>query len=109
MLVGGFICYFLSNFISNSAAANLVVPILIVVGKAMAGNPAFENMGGVPAMIIGIAISASIAMCLPVSTPPNALAASTGMITTKQMATVGIVMGVVGFVLGYAMLIFIGF
>ena len=109
MLVGGFICYFLSNFISNSAAANLVVPILIVVGKAMSGNPAFENMGGVPAMIIGIAISASIAMCLPVSTPPNALAASTGMITTKQMATVGIVMGVVGFVLGYAMLIFIGF
>ena len=109
MLVGGFICYFLSNFISNSAAANLVVPILIVVGKAMAGNPAFDGMGGVPAMIIGIAISASIAMCLPVSTPPNALAASTGMITTKQMATVGIVMGVVGFTLGYAMLIFIGF
>ena len=109
MLVGGFICYFLSNFISNSAAANLVVPILIVVGKAMAGNPAFENMGGVPAMIIGIAIAASIAMCLPVSTPPNALAASTGMITTKQMATVGIVMGVVGFALGYLMLIFIGF
>ena len=109
MLVGGFICYFLSNFISNSAAANLVVPILIVVGKAMSGNPAFENMGGVPAMIIGIAIAASIAMCLPVSTPPNALAASTGMITTKQMATVGIVMGVVGFALGYLMLIFIGF
>ena len=109
MLVGGFICYFLSNFISNSAAANLVVPILIVVGKAMSGNPAIKNMGGVPAMIIGIAISASIAMCLPVSTPPNALAASTGMITTKQMATVGIVMGVVGFALGYLMLIFIGF
>ena len=109
MLVGGFICYFLSNFISNSAAANLVVPILIVVGKAMSGNPAFENMGGVPAMIVGIAISASVAMCLPVSTPPNALAASTGMITTKQMATVGVIIGVVGFALGYAMLIFIGF
>ncbi len=109
MLVGGFICYFLSNFISNSASANLVVPILIVVGKAMAGNPAFEAIGGVPAMIVGIAIAASLAMCLPVSTPPNALAHSTGMITTKQMATVGIVLGVVGFVLGYLMLIFIGF
>ena len=109
MLVGGFICYFLSNFISNSASANLVVPILIVVGKAMAGNPAFENLGGVPAMIAGVAICASLAMCLPVSTPPNALAHSTGMITTKQMATVGIIIGVVGFILGYAMLIFIGF
>ena len=109
MLVGGLICYFLSNFISNSASANLVVPILIVVGKAMAGNPAFEALGGVPAMIIGVAICASLAMCLPVSTPPNALAHSTGMITTKQMATVGIIIGVVGLVLGYLMLIFIGF
>ena len=109
MLVGGFICYFLSNFISNSASANLVVPILIVVGKAMAGNPGFEALGGVPAMIVGVAIAASVAMCLPVSTPPNALAHSTGIITTKQMATVGIIMGVVGLTLGYLMLIFIGF
>ena len=109
MLVGGFICYFLSNFISNSAAANLVVPILVVVGTAMKDVPSFQALGGVPAMIVGIAISASLAMCLPVSTPPNALAHSTGMITTKQMATVGIVLGVVGFALGYAMLIFIGF
>ena len=109
MLVGGFICYFLSNFISNSASANLVVPILIIVGKAMIGNPSFDALGGVPAMIIGVAICASLAMCLPVSTPPNALAHSTGMITTKQMAVVGVIMGVVGLVLGYAMLIFIGF
>ena len=109
MLVGGFICYFLSNFISNSAAANLVVPILIVVGKAMIGNPSFDALGGVPAMIVGVAICASLAMCLPVSTPPNALAHSTGMITTKQMATVGVVLGAVGMLLGYLMLIFIGF
>ena len=109
MLVGGFICYFLSNFISNSASANLVVPILIVVGKAMSGNESFEALGGVPAMIAGVAICASLAMCLPVSTPPNALAHSTGMITTKQMATVGVIIGAVGFVLGYLMLMFIGF
>ena len=109
MLVGGLICYFLSNFISNSAAANLVVPILAMVGKAMAGNPEFDALGGVPAMVIGVAICASLAMCLPVSTPPNALAHSTGMITTKQMATVGIVIGLVGMILGYLMLIYVGF
>ena len=109
MLVGGLICYFLSNFISNSAAANLVVPILVVVGTAMKGSPAFEDLGGLPAMIIGIAIAASVAMCLPVSTPPNALAHSTGMITTKQMATMGVILGVIGLGLGYAMLIFVGF
>ena len=109
MIVGGLICYFLSNFISNSASANLVVPILVVVGTAMKDNPDFVALGGVPAMIVGIAIAASVAMCLPVSTPPNALAHSTGMITTKQMATVGIIIGVVGLTLGYLMLIFIGF
>ena len=109
MIIGGLICYILSNFISNSAAANLVVPILVVVGTAMKGNPAFESLGGLPAMIVGIAIAASVAMCLPVSTPPNALAHSTGMITTKQMATMGIILGVIGLGLGYAMLIFIGF
>lgn len=109
MLIGGLICYILSNFISNSAAANLVVPILVVVGTAMQGNPSFDALGGLPAMIVGIAIAASMAMCLPVSTPPNALAHSTGMITTKQMATMGIILGVIGLGLGYAMLIFVGF
>ena len=109
MLIGGLICYILSNFISNSAAANLVVPILVVVGTAMQGNPSFDALGGLPAMIIGIAIAASVAMCLPVSTPPNALAHSTGMITTKQMATMGIILGVIGLGLGYGMLIFVGF
>ena len=70
---------------------------------------AFESLGGVPAMIVGVAIAASLAMCLPVSTPPNALAHSTGMVTTRQMAIVGIILGIIGFVLGYLMLIFIGF
>ena len=102
MIVGGLICYLLSNFISNSAAANLVVPILAISAAGLPGSD-------LPAMLIGIAISASVAMCLPVSTPPNALAHSTGMITTKQMASMGIILGVVGLVLGYAMLIFVGF
>lgn len=109
MILGGLICYALSNFISNSAAANLVVPILATVATSFKGNAAFESLGGTAAMIVGVAISASVAMCLPVSTPPNALAHSTSMVTTKQMATVGIILGVVGLVLGYSMLIFIGF
>ena len=56
-----------------------------------------------------MAISASLAMCLPISTPPNALAHSTGIINTKQMTVVGLIVGVIGFVLGYGMLFLIGF
>ena len=103
-LISGFICFFLSNFISNSATANLLIPILIVIGKALIGNPAFENIGGIAALIPFIAMSASLAMTLPISTPPNALAASTGLVETKDMAKVGLIIGIVGFILGYFML-----
>lgn len=103
-IVAGLICYFLSNFISHSAAANLLIPILIVVGGALAGNPVFENMGGVTALISFVAVCASVAMLLPISTPPNAIAASTGMVQTKDMVTVGIIIGVVGLVGGYFLL-----
>ncbi len=106
LLVAGFVCYFLSNFISNSATAALLIPILIVVAEGMAdpaaaNNAAFVAMGGTQAMIIFIAVCASIAMLFPISTPPNAIAASTGLVGTKDMAKVGIIIGVVGFVFGF--------
>ncbi len=109
MIIAGFICYFLSNFISNSATAALLVPILVVVGSAMAdpsaaNNAQFMNLGGMYAMIPFIAMCASLAMLFPISTPPNAIAASTGLVQTKDMAKVGIIIGVVGFILGYFLL-----
>ena len=106
LVVAGLVCYFLSNFISNSATAALLIPILIVVAEGMAdpaaaNNAQFLALGGTKAMISFIAVCASIAMCFPISTPPNAIAASTGLVETKDMAKVGIIIGVVGFVLGY--------
>ena len=109
ILIAGVICYFLSNFISNSATAALLVPILVVVGTAMADPAAanhaqFTALGGMFSMIPFIAMCASIAMLLPISTPPNAIAASTGLVKTSDMSKVGIIVGVVGFVLGYFLL-----
>lgn len=106
LVIAGLVCYFLSNFISNSATAALLIPILIVVATGMAdpaasNNASFMALGGTRAMISFIAICASIAMCFPISTPPNAIAASTGLVQTKDMAKVGIIIGVVGFVLGF--------
>ncbi len=105
-LIAGVVCYFLSNFISNSATAALLIPILIVIAEGMAdpsasNNAAFMAMGGTYAMIIFVAVCASIAMLFPISTPPNAIAASTGLVETKDMAKVGIIIGVVGFILGF--------
>ena len=113
MIAGGLICWILSNFISNSAAANLIVPILAVVGTALLDDPtaseSFIALGGLKSLIVGVAMCASLAMILPISTPPNALAHSTGIINTKQMAIVGVIVGTVGIVLAYCMLVFIGF
>ena len=105
-LIAGFVCYFLSNFISNSATAALLIPILIVVAEGMANpdaanNASFMAMGGTYAMISFIAMCASLAMIFPISTPPNAIAASTGLVETKDMAKVGIIVGVIGFALGF--------
>ncbi|MBR1872668.1 MAG: SLC13/DASS family transporter [Bacteroidales bacterium] len=106
LIVAGLVCYLLSNFISNSATAALLIPILIVVAEGMAdpaaaNNASFMALGGTQAMIIFIAVCASIAMLFPISTPPNAIASATGMVETKDMTKVGLVIGFVGFVLGY--------
>ncbi len=106
LIVAGVVCYFLSNFISNSATAALLIPILITVAEGMADPAAanhvqFVSLGGAQAMITFIAVCASIAMLFPISTPPNAIASSTGLVETKDMTKVGIVIGVVGFILGY--------
>lgn len=106
LVIAGLVTYLLSNFTSNSATAALVIPILIVIAMGMAdpaaaNNSSFLALGGTKAMISFIAICASIAMLFPISTPPNAIAASTGLVKTKDMAKVGIIIGVVGFILGF--------
>lgn len=111
-LIAGVVCYFLSNFISNSATAALLIPILIVVAEGMAdpaaaNNASFMALGGTYAMITFVAVCASIAMLFPISTPPNAIASSTGLVKTADMTKVGIIVGVIGFVLGYFLLTYI--
>ena len=106
LVIAGLVCYFLSNFISNSATAALLIPILIVVATGMAdpaasNNVSFLALGGTRAMIVFIAVCASIAMCFPISTPPNAIAASTGLVHTQDLAKIGIIIGVVGFIFGF--------
>lgn len=107
MVAAGVIGYLISNFLSHSSAANLLCPIIAVIGSALSVE--LEPFGGVRALLIGLAISTSVAMLLPISTPPNAIASSTGLVETKDMLKVGVVMGVVGLVLGYALLMIVGF
>lgn len=80
----------LSTVMSNSASANLLIPLGISL--AMSGTV------DVDPLIVGfmIAMGASLAMALPISTPTNAVAYSSGLIKTGDMAKTGILIGVIG-------------
>lgn len=106
LLIGGLICYSLSNFISNSATAALMMPILAFVCGAMGDKLA--PIGGTPTVLIGIAIAASSAMVLPISTPPNALAYATNLVEQKDMAKIGLIVGIISMIMGFALMYVIG-
>ena len=107
LIIAGLLGYLLSNFIANSSAANLLVPILAVVGTAMADNLAVY--GGVTTLLVCVAASTSFAMLFPISTPPNAIASSTGLIKTHDMTLVGIIVGVIGLIISYTVLLLFPF
>ena len=102
VILSGILCYGLSNLISHSATAALLMPILVVVCTAMGDK--LGVIGGTSTVLIGVAIASSSAMILPISTPPNALAYATNLIQQKDMAKMGIIVGVISIVLGYLVL-----
>jgi sodium-dependent dicarboxylate transporter 2/3/5 len=83
----------MSTLMSNTASANLLIPIGMSLGtsSAVAVNPL--------AACTFIAIGCSLAMALPISTPPNAIVMSAGTVTTRQMVVVGGALGLIGWAL----------
>ena len=106
ILGSGFLCVLMSTFMSNSATAALLIPILTAVAVGMGDS--LIPFGGGATLIIGLALSASFAMALPISTPPNAIAYSKGFIKQKEMVLVGIFVGVISLIIGYCVVIFMG-
>jgi sodium-dependent dicarboxylate transporter 2/3/5 len=96
-VLAGFIVVsiFLANFLSHTVTTALLVPIAISLGT----SGALGTGGSMIFIAIAIAVASSFGMSLPISTPPNAIAISTGLVTTPQMARVGVVMAVAGLAL----------
>jgi sodium-dependent dicarboxylate transporter 2/3/5 len=80
----------LSEAASNTAAANIIIPMAIAVSKA-AGISPFE-----PAL--GATLGASMGFMMPISTPPNAIVYSSGHIPIGAMIRHGFALDVAGFV-----------
>ena len=100
------ICWICANIISHTATANLLIPVMTAVAIGM--GEALEPLGGAFTLLMCVTLASSLGMILPISTPPNAIAYSTGLVSTKDMQITGIIMGVVGLILGFVTLIFVG-
>ncbi len=95
-----FLCLVMANFMSHTATANLLMPIMAALGISMTS---LTPLGGEVTLILVVTMAASLGMSLPISTPPNALAHATGHVQSNQMARVGVILGVVGVLLSFVM------
>jgi solute carrier family 13 (sodium-dependent dicarboxylate transporter), member 2/3/5 len=80
----------LSEATSNTAAANMIIPIAIAVAQAAGVRPIEPALGAT--------LGASMGFMMPVSTPPNAIVYSSGYVPITAMMKYGIVLDLIGFV-----------
>lgn len=78
---------FLTELVSNTASAALLVPLFMTVAIDLNLPPA--------GIAVVIALCASCAFMLPVATPPNAIVFSSGLVPQKQMMRAGLVLNLV--------------
>ena len=81
----------ISELTSNTASANMVIPVVISIALAAGVSPLPPALGA--------CLGASYGFMLPISTPPNAIVYSSGLIPITRMIRAGIVFDLVGFLI----------
>ncbi len=89
----------MSNFISNTATANLLLPLMVALGT---GLPALYDAGGLRYILLTVTFACSLGMAMPISTPPNAIAHGSSYFETADMMKTGVIVGGVGLFLAYS-------
>ncbi|WP_370978179.1 DASS family sodium-coupled anion symporter [Agaribacterium sp. ZY112] len=77
----------MSNLMSHTATAGLVIPLVV----SLDGSAGF-----IVTLVVSLAVTCSMAMALPVSTPPNAIAFSSQALRGKDLILAGSIMSAVG-------------
>jgi sodium-dependent dicarboxylate transporter 2/3/5 len=77
-----------SNLMSNTAAANILLPVTLVIANGTGQDAA--------SLVIPVALGCSVAMALPISTPPNALVYSSGRLRAADYLPAGLLMFFLG-------------
>jgi sodium-dependent dicarboxylate transporter 2/3/5 len=90
----------MSEAASNTASANMIVPVAIAVAQAAGINPLEPALGAT--------LGASMGFMMPISTPPNAIVYSSGHVPITAMIRHGIALDIVGFVVIVALVSTLG-
>jgi sodium-dependent dicarboxylate transporter 2/3/5 len=84
----------LTEVTSNTAAANMVIPVVIAIAQSAGVSPLPPALGA--------CLGSSFAFMLPVSTPPNAIVYGSGLIPMPKMLRAGILLDIIGFFIIWA-------
>ncbi|MFN8153220.1 MAG: SLC13 family permease [Bacteroidia bacterium] len=88
VLIIGAIVTLISEFASNVASIQLVMPILIALHSSIGHHPAL--------LMVTAALSASLGFMLPVATAPNTIVYSSGHIKVREMVLAGFIIDLAG-------------
>jgi sodium-dependent dicarboxylate transporter 2/3/5 len=88
LVAGVIVAIIVSETTSNTASANMVVPVVIAIANAQGQDPF------IPAL--GATMAASLGFMLPVSTPCNAIVYGSGHIPLMKMVRYGILLDIAG-------------
>ena len=86
----------LTELASNTAAASMLVPVVIAIAHAAGMSPIPPTLGA--------CMGASLAFVLPVSTPPNAIVYGTGLVPVTEMVRAGLALDILGGIIIFIML-----
>jgi sodium-dependent dicarboxylate transporter 2/3/5 len=88
LIASVFVAVIISETTSNTASANMVVPVVIAIAQSQGADPF------IPAL--GATFGASLGFMLPVSTPCNAIVYGSGYIPLMKMVRYGILLDIFG-------------
>jgi len=89
ILIGSML--FLTELMSNVALATMYLPVVIGIANGLGMNPLILS--------IPVAMAASCAFMMPISTPPNAIVFSSGHIRMKDMIRTGFILNIASVIL----------
>ena len=82
---------FLTEVTSNTATAEMLLPLVASVAKAIDLNPLL--------LMLPVTLSASMAFMMPIATPPNAIVFASGYLKISDMVKTGIIINIIAIVL----------